>query len=66
MKKQAPVVVEEYKARLIARLKQLEREEFNEDRLLTEVVLFAEKVDIQEELTRLQSHVEQFTAALEQ
>ncbi len=65
MKKQAPVVVEEYKARLMTRLKQLEREEFNEDRLLTEVVLFAEKVDIQEELTRLQSHLEQFAAALE-
>ena len=65
MKKQAPVVVDEYKARLMTRLKQLEREEFNEDRLLTEVVLFAEKVDIQEELTRLQSHLEQFAAALE-
>lgn len=34
-----------------------------DDRLLREVALFAERVDVSEEITRFRSHVEQFTGA---
>lgn len=33
----------------------------NEDRILRELCIYAEKLDVSEELTRLKSHVEQFT-----
>lgn len=33
----------------------------NEDRLLRELCIYAEKVDVSEEITRLKSHLEQFT-----
>jgi uncharacterized protein (TIGR00255 family) len=36
--------------------------ELNEDRLMQEVALIAERADVTEELTRLQSHVDQFLA----
>ncbi|MEW6532798.1 MAG: YicC/YloC family endoribonuclease [Thermodesulfobacteriota bacterium] len=36
--------------------------ELNEDRLMQEVALIAERADVSEELTRLQSHVDQFLA----
>lgn len=65
LSQRAPLVVEEYRARLASRLREfLDGREFDEDRVLLEAALFAEKADIQEELTRLASHVEQFSGAL--
>jgi uncharacterized protein (TIGR00255 family) len=51
------------KARLQRRVQELTGGmELNEDRLLQEVALIAERSDVTEELTRLQSHVQQFIA----
>jgi len=60
------VVVNEYKDRLAARVKELlssARLELDSDTLAREVALFADRSDIGEEVIRLGSHIEQFTAS---
>jgi uncharacterized protein (TIGR00255 family) len=58
----APQVAERYRAALLERIKNAGLEGVNaeDERLLKEVVLFADRSDISEELTRLQSHFKQF------
>jgi len=58
----APKVAERYRDQLLARIKSagLEAPVADDDRLLKEVVYFADRSDITEELTRLQSHFQQF------
>lgn len=57
----APLVSEQYKGKLEERMKEiLNGAEFDEARLLTEVAVFVDKSNIDEELTRLQSHIAQF------
>ena len=57
----APLVSAGYKEKLEAKMKKiLESEEVDEARLLTEVAIFVDKSNIDEELTRLRSHVGQF------
>lgn len=57
----APLVAQEYKAKLEDKLKKyLEGVNPDEGRLLTEVALFTDKSNIDEELTRLRSHISQF------
>ena len=57
----APLVVEGYRTKLEAKMKKiLENTEVDEARLLTEAALFADKSNIDEELTRLHSHISQF------
>lgn len=57
----APLVAAEYKEKLAARIKEaLADVRFDEARLLNEVAFFTDKVNIDEELTRLKSHVSQF------
>lgn len=57
----APLVAAEYRERLTARVKEyLENANIDEGRLLTEVAVFTDKSNIDEELTRLRSHIEQF------
>ena len=53
-----------YRERLENRLKELHNQDLDEQRLLTEVAIFAER-DIHEELVRLQSHLEQFRETLQ-
>jgi uncharacterized protein (TIGR00255 family) len=59
---QAPAVAERYRLQLVERIKSagLEAPGVEDDRLLKEVVYFADRSDISEELTRLQSHFKQF------
>lgn len=58
---QAPV----YRQTLLKRLKEAGLEiDLDDDRVLREIALYAEKCDVAEELTRLQSHIEQMTATL--
>ena len=54
-----------YRERLENRLKELHNQDLDEQRLLTEVAIFAERCDIHEELVRLQSHLEQFRETLQ-
>ncbi len=57
----APLIATEYKNKLTARVKEyLEGAAIDEGRLLTEVAVFTDKSNIDEELTRLRSHIEQF------
>jgi uncharacterized protein (TIGR00255 family) len=56
----APSVVEQYRTRLTQKLDEAVGEKFDQARLLTEITIFTDKTDINEELTRLASHMEQF------
>lgn len=57
----APLVAIEYKAKLKARIEEaLENVKYDENRLLNEVAFYSDKVNIDEELTRLLSHINQF------
>ncbi len=57
----APLVVQGYKEKLEVKIKKiLDGTEVDEARLLTEAALFADKSNIDEELTRLHSHICQF------
>ena len=62
VRKNAPQVAERYRAALIERVKTAGLEDIKPDdeRLMKEVVFFADRSDISEELTRLQSHFQQF------
>jgi uncharacterized protein (TIGR00255 family) len=61
----APSVPKNYREQLMQRLRQAGLElDLNDERVLKEIALFADRCDIAEELTRLGSHFEQFTALL--
>ncbi len=63
----APAIAEEYRAKLKARVREyLDGVQVDEGRLLTEVALFTDKSNIDEELTRLRSHIEQFRSISEE
>lgn len=63
----APQVVIDYRERLEERIRELlGGVDPDPDRLLTEVALLADKADIQEEVTRLFSHIGQFRETLRQ
>jgi len=58
-------IVDEYKNKLYDRIKELTQDiPIDENRLLTEVALFADKSSIDEELVRLESHMEELRKAL--
>ncbi|HTQ52722.1 MAG TPA: YicC/YloC family endoribonuclease [Candidatus Acidoferrales bacterium] len=62
IQKQAPLTAKNYRQQLVERIKTagLESPAPDDERLLKEIVLFADRSDISEELTRLQSHFQQF------
>jgi uncharacterized protein (TIGR00255 family) len=60
----APLVISAYKERIMKRIEELVQGQIDESRVLTEVAIFADKSDINEELTRLNSHNQQFKQTL--
>lgn len=61
----APLVVSEYKEKLQARIEEfLAGVEIDESRLLNEVAFFTDKVNIDEEIIRLNSHINQFRSII--
>ena len=61
----APFVVSDYKVKLKARIEEaLQSVNFDEARLLNEVAFYTDKVNIDEELTRLKSHIAQFRSII--
>lgn len=62
IEKIAPSVSERYRKKLHEKISQVA----DDERLMREVVIFAEKVDITEEITRLYSHIGQFRELLEE
>lgn len=62
----SPQTVEEYKAKLYARLKEMLGDvPIDEQRILTEAAIFADKIAVAEETVRLRSHFAQFGKMLE-
>lgn len=66
IQRQAPQVQERYRRQLLERIRAagVPATHLDEERVLKEVVLFADRSDISEELTRLQSHFQQFADCL--
>jgi uncharacterized protein (TIGR00255 family) len=66
VQKQAPEVARRYRDQLVERIKSagLDLPAADDERLLKEIVYFADRSDISEELTRLQSHFQQFDDCL--
>lgn len=61
----SPETVNEYRERLLAKMREvLESTGIDESRILTEAALFADKVAVDEELVRLDSHIRQFRELL--
>lgn len=61
----APQVPANYREQLMKRLREAGLElNLNDERVLREIALFADRCDVTEEITRLRSHFEQFAALL--
>ena len=68
IEERSPVTVKEYEQRLLERISQTLQDyniNIDEQRVLTEVAVFADKVAVAEETGRLRSHFEQFKNMLE-
>ena len=66
VEEQAPVTAEKYREKLFKKLKEvLDEKEIDEQRIVTEAALFAEKIAIDEETVRLRSHIAQFRELVE-
>lgn len=61
VEERSPQTVEEYRKRLGERISELTGVAADEQRILTETAVFADKVSVAEETVRLRSHVAQFT-----
>lgn len=62
----SPDSIREYEERLMLRMKEvLGNQSFDENRILTEVALFSDKVSVAEETVRLRSHLAQLREMLE-
>ena len=64
----SPSYLEEYRKKLEGRIRDLLTDnsaQADEGRILTEVAILADKLDTQEELTRLDSHIKQFFSIME-
>ena len=65
VEKRSPEIVSEYRNRIEERMRDiLGSATYDEGRLLTEVAIFADKVNVNEETVRLRSHVDQFSSML--
>ncbi len=66
IEKRAPAVVEEYRAKLTARIEELlDEAEVDRARLATEVAIFADRAAIDEEIVRLNTHLVHFRELLD-
>ncbi|SCY85539.1 YicC/YloC family endoribonuclease [Alkaliphilus peptidifermentans] len=66
IEERSPLIVNEYRQRLSDRIKEILDDGFDIDdnRVLMEVVIFADKSSIAEEIVRFYSHIKQFTKAM--
>lgn len=59
IEEKSPEIIAEYKARLIEKIEELSANtQIDEQRIATEVTLFADKVCVDEEIVRLKSHID--------
>lgn len=67
LREQTPKTVAAYRERLFAQLKTLLQDQsIEESRILTEAAIFADRIAIDEEIVRLESHIAQLAELLEQ
>ncbi len=67
VEKRSPQVNEQYRNRLYAKLKEvLGDRQIDDQRVLTEAALFADKTAVDEETVRLKSHISQYRSILEE
>lgn len=65
IEERSPQIIEDYKKKLYDKVQDfLADTSFDESRLMTEVVIYADKVCVDEELVRLRSHIETMKQAL--
>ncbi|PIS00717.1 MAG: YicC family protein [Chlamydiae bacterium CG10_big_fil_rev_8_21_14_0_10_35_9] len=60
----SPLAAEKYRQRLEKRLEEFLEDKDTDERILREIAIFSEKIDITEEITRFKSHLEQFSSLL--
>ncbi len=66
VEERSPETVKEYNEKLLSRLRELlEETHIDEQRILTEAAIFADKVAVAEETVRLRSHISQLTSFLD-
>ncbi len=66
IEKRSPITVEEYRQKLTKRITDmLENADIDQQRILTEAAIFADKVAVDEETVRLRSHFEQMRSFFE-
>lgn len=65
VRQRMPTILAHYQQRLLSRLQEV-KAEFNQERLEQEMVLFAHKIDVAEELDRLSAHLVEITRVLAQ
>lgn len=66
IEERSPETVKEYNEKLVARLKELlEDTHIEEQRILTEAAIFADKIAVAEETVRLRSHIDQMRMFLD-
>lgn len=64
-RERCPLFLEEYQQKLSARLEELHNgKEYDKQRFFTEIAFFAEKCNIDEEIVRLESHLQTFSNEL--
>lgn len=67
IEKRAPEIIEEYKTKLCAKVSDLLADsQIEEQRILGEVTLYADKICVDEEIVRLKSHIEHTKTTLEE
>ena len=65
VEERSPKLLSEYRQKLETKIRELFAEaQIDENRLMTEVTIFADKICVDEEIVRLKSHVEAMKAAL--
>ncbi|MDO5754723.1 MAG: YicC/YloC family endoribonuclease [Tissierellia bacterium] len=65
LEEDAPIINREYEHRLRKKIEEMiQDQDYDEQRVLTEVAIFSEKSDIHEEITRLKSHIQYFKEIL--
>ena len=62
----APLVAEEYRKKMTERIQELLEGKADETRILTEAAIFSDKCNIDEELTRLSSHIAEFYSIIKE
>lgn len=66
IEQRSPETIREYNEKLVSRMRELFADaSIDEQRLLTEAAIFADKIAVAEEITRLRSHIGQIYAFLE-